>query len=85
MENQHLYLTSTQMQPVEFALKKSIAQKMKFDLNISSVNGTKSIVPADLATFTEEGLTGKLHFLQRLPPSKKFKSLALVRKNTFNH
>ena len=36
---------------------------MKFPLKISSVNVTKSAGTADLVTFTEEILNGKLQFL----------------------
>ena len=41
----------------------SLHKKWSFPLRISSVNVTKSEVPADLVTFTEEILHGKLHFL----------------------
>ena len=37
---------------------------------ISSVNETKSEKPADLVTFTEEILNGKLHFLCSVSPIK---------------
>ena len=42
---------------------KRLHKNWSFPLRISSVNVTKSAVPADLVTFTEEILNGKLHFL----------------------
>ena len=36
---------------------------MKFSIKVSEVNVTKSEVPTDLVTFTEEILNGKHHFL----------------------
>ena len=45
--------------PTTFTLHK----KWSFLLRISSDNVTKSTVPADLVTFTEEILNGKLNFL----------------------
>ena len=39
------------------------AQKMMFSIKDSSVNVNKSEETADLVTFTEEILNGKLHFL----------------------
>ena len=39
------------------------AQKMKFSIMDSSVNGPNPQETADLVTFTEEILNGKLHFL----------------------
>ena len=41
----------------------SLLRKWSFPLRISSVNVTKSLEIADLVTFTEEILVGKLHFL----------------------
>ena len=35
---------------------------MKFPSRVYSVNVTKSAIPTDLITFTEEILNGKLHF-----------------------
>ena len=42
---------------------KIMNKNWSFPLRISSVNVTKSAVPADLVTFIEEILNGKLHFL----------------------
>ena len=39
-------------------------KKRKFLLRISSANVTKPQIPADLVTFTEKILNGKLHFLR---------------------
>ena len=41
----------------------TLHKKSSFPLRISSINVTKSQFPADLVTFTEEILNGKLHFL----------------------
>ena len=46
----------------KYSLKRITTQKMKFSIRISSVIVDKS-APADLLTFTEEILDGKLHFL----------------------
>ena len=43
----------------------TLHRKWSFSLRISSVNMTKSEFPADLVTFTEEILNGKLFFVQR--------------------
>ena len=44
-------------------LNQRCTKKWSVPLMISSVNVTKSAVSADLVTFTEEILNGKLHFL----------------------
>ena len=41
----------------------TLHKKSSFPLRISSVNVTKPQFPADLVTFTEEILNGKLQFL----------------------
>ena len=43
--------------------KATLHKKKSFPLRISSVNVTKSAVPTDLLTFTEEILIRKLHFM----------------------
>ena len=43
---------------------------MKFSIRISSVNVTKSAVPADLVTFTEEILNEKKITLVSFPPEQ---------------
>ena len=42
---------------------KDTAQKMKFPIKDSCVSNISIKFPADLVTFTEEILNGKLHFL----------------------
>ena len=59
------------------------AQKKSFPLKISSVNVTKPMETADLVTFTEEILNGKLHCLysvrqdieKKAAENKEFKNL----------
>ena len=44
-------------------IRSTALKKWSFQLKISSVNVTEPQFPADLVTFTEETLNGKLHFL----------------------
>ena len=44
-------------------MRTSLNKSESFPLRVSSVNVTKSAFSLDLATFTEEILNGKLHFL----------------------
>ena len=46
-----------------FLISPTLDKKLSFPLWISSVNVIKSAGTADLVTFTEEILNGKLHFL----------------------
>ena len=41
----------------------ALHKKLSFSLKIYSINVTNPQFPADLVPFTEEILTGKLHFL----------------------
>ena len=48
---------------VKLPRQRRLHKKLSFPLRISSVNVTKSACPADLVSFTEEILNGKLIFV----------------------
>ena len=61
-EQKQAAVTSLKLKSLK-TLKIHTAKKLSFQLRISSVNVTKSVVSCGFVTFTEETLNGKLYFL----------------------
>ena len=69
----HYVIISNSISFNPFLAKVPVHKKGSFPLRISLINVTKSTKTADLVTFTEEILNGKLQFLRSVPISYPWK------------
>ena len=69
---------SVKLKDIDISMPHSLHKNWRFLLRISSLNERNPQESADLATFTEEILNGKLHFLWSVRRWKVFQELLLL-------